>query len=93
MSDGVALQSTNFGKALSRSQFADVMSTIRENHRFGIAGRMVKYVQPTFDMRDDRIFHIVFRGLFDPIEGITFDFRDNEKPMIENIMQWLEAKP
>lgn len=93
MSEREFLKSTNFGESLSRSQFADIMSLIREKHRFGIGGRMVKYVQPTFDMRDDKIFRVVFRGFFDPVEGITFDFRDNANPMIANIMQWLEVNP
>lgn len=82
------------GRALSVKEYRAIHDEIMECHRFGIGGRMIKYILPTFDTRTTEIFHVQFQGMFEPVaEGKEFDYRDNKRPMIENIMEWLnEAK-
>lgn len=81
------------GAALPLSIFKMLLQYIANHHRFGINGKMIKYVLPTIDMRTMEIFHVHFRGMFDPVEdGKEFDYRDNGKPMYENIMKWLDEK-
>lgn len=77
------------GEALSPSQFKTLMNEITRNHRFGRSGRGIKYVHPTFDMRDGRCFYVNFRGVTGPTEGVAFDFRDSADPMYDRIMAWL----
>lgn len=87
MTDG-GLKVPLAGEALTLQQFAAIVKEVQANHRFGWQGRMIKYVTPTIDMRDDKIFHIHFRLFGDPF---TFDFRDSEEPMYDRIMQWLNG--
>lgn len=84
------MDSPKYGRPLTTAQFKIITNEIMEFHRFGISGRMIKYIHPTFDTRDSSIFHVIFRGLLDPIEGKEFDFRDNEIDMFDNIMCWLK---
>jgi hypothetical protein len=48
-------------KSLTVEQFKQVMQRIEKNHRFGKYGHTkgVKYVRPSFDMRDMKCFYIV----------------------------------
>lgn len=81
------------GAALPLPIFKMLLTHIANHHRFGDKGKMIKYIQPTIDMRTMEIFHVHFRGMFDPVEdGKAFDYRDNGKPMYENIMNWLDEK-
>jgi len=85
------------GKALTMQQFTEIVNEIAEKHPFywwdsplDISGRKVKYIynRSAFDVRDGTItiFHITFRGG----EGTKkFDYRDNDEPMYDRIMKWL----
>jgi len=80
----------NPGRPLSTDEFRQLQREIMSFHRFGIGGRMIKYILPTFDTRNSTIFHIEFHGMFEPVkEGKVFDYRDNATSMYENIMAWL----
>jgi len=72
------------GKTLTPDEFKSIMNYIFENHSFGQChSRFIKYIRPSFDTRDRRCFHIKF-------DDKDIDFRDNGKPMYDNIMNWLK---
>jgi hypothetical protein len=73
-------------KALTIEQFSELMNYVIKHHRFGVPrGKFIKYVRPHFDLRDQRVFSITFDNM-----GKTFDSRDNDKSMYDNIMKWLK---
>ena len=74
-------------KSLTKEQYSEIMNRIWKHHRFAVGGRNIKYVRPNWDMRDGRCFHIQFDN-----NEMKFDFRDNDKTMYENIMNWLKEK-
>lgn len=80
-------------RSLTSEQLYKIMTEIWKNHRFGGLSRSdhphmkgIKYVEPVFDMRDGSCFVIRFWGYVDK----NFDFRDNDQPMFERIMNWLD---
>lgn len=91
---GMANNAPELGRALSVKEYRKIHDEIMEFHRFGVSGRMIKYILPTFDTRTTEIFHVQFQGMFEPVaEGKEFDYRDNDRAMFDNIMEWLnEAK-
>lgn len=77
---------------LTYTQWRAVMNEIWRHHRFGGLSwsdkrpcRNIKYVRPSFDMRDGRCFTVSF-------DEVTFDFRGSERPMYERIMAWLNGE-
>lgn len=78
---------TTYGRAMTCTEFNELVNLIRKEHSFGKGGKMVKYIEPTLDMRTDDVFHVTFRGFF---AEKTFDFRDNERSMLDNIHKWLK---
>jgi len=80
-------------RSLTFKQFHAIMNRIGVHHRFGGLSPepkppYIKYVHPTFDMRDGAVFSILFRGMF---EDKQFDFRDSEETMYSRIMSWLNS--
>lgn len=77
-------------KALTMDQFNDIMNRIKEKHSFGRYGhtKWIKYIRPSFDMRDFMCFSITFRHGSDET---TFGQSGNGT-MYERIMEWLETK-
>lgn len=73
-------------KSLTKEQYTEIMNRIWQYHCFARGGRNIKYIRPNWDMRDGKCFHIAFDN-----SGVKFDFRDNEKTMYENIMEWLKV--
>lgn len=78
-------------QSLSKSQYEEIMIEIVKHHRFGGLSnsdnrpcRHIKYIRPNWDMRDGRCFTITF-------DRKVFDFRDNDTPMFERIMNWLNG--
>lgn len=74
------------GEALTNDQFNEIMEEVTKHHRFGYGGLFIKHVDPVFDMRDNRCFHIKFRG----VSNAEFDSRQSDESMYVRIMAWLE---
>lgn len=79
-------------KSLTVEQFKEIINLIWDKHRFGGLSKNkdntckhIKYVRPNFDMRDGCIFNVKF-------DDKMFDFRDDERPMYERIMEWLNTE-
>lgn len=73
--------------SLDVDQWKEIMNIIAKNHSFGKYGqtKWVKYVMPSFDMRDGKCFFIKFRYAGGEIE---FSHTD-DKPMYDAILEWL----
>lgn len=72
-------------KALTIEQFTKIITEIRDHHSFGKYGHhnWVKYVRPSFDMRDGKCFYLV-------LDKKEFDSRQCKTTMYEEIMKWLK---
>lgn len=75
-------------KALRNAQLTEILDYIRINHRFG-KGVSIKYIEPVFDTRDGRYFHINFR--YTGGEK-AFDCRESEFNMYDEIMMWFKKE-
>lgn len=75
-------------KALRIAQLTEILDYIRINHRFG-KGLSIKYIEPIFDTRDGRYFHVNFRHSVGTKE---FDCRESENGMYADIMSWLKEE-
>lgn len=77
----------NDEKALTIEQFNEIMKEINGSHSFGRAKHTnwVKYVRPSFDMRDGKCFYI-------KLDYQDFDSRECESTMFEEIMLWLKRE-
>ncbi|GJM84251.1 hypothetical protein HMSSN139_67470 [Paenibacillus sp. HMSSN-139] len=86
--------------ALTRTQYDEIVSEIWKNHRWCIdpmdedkkeCHKYIKYVRPSWDMRDGSCFSITFDGL---INGGTINFNAGfleTRPMYDRIMEWLNG--
>lgn len=78
------------GRPLTFTEFAKILYDIRDHHRWGESdarrSRWIKYIRPSFDMRDCKVFNVEFQGGHGTK---TFDCRDSDEPMHERIMRWL----
>lgn len=76
--------------SLTKEQYSVILNHIWKHHRFARGGRNIKYIRPSWDMRDGKCFYVDF-------DSKDFDFRDDtEVPMFKRIMDWLaevETKP
>jgi putative IMPACT (imprinted ancient) family translation regulator len=71
-------------KCLTLPELQSILDYINVRHKFGIThSRFIKYIRPVIDMRDSRCFRI-------ELGRTTFDFRETENRMYDNIMQWLK---
>lgn len=84
------IESPICSETLSIKQYKEIMNEISRNHRFGSlsksvrdTNRCIKYVRPSWDMRDGRCYYIQF-------DEVGFDFRGSERSMFERIMGWLQ---
>ncbi|WMT42830.1 hypothetical protein RE628_11385 [Paenibacillus sp. D2_2] len=83
--------------ALSKEQYDKIMSEILVSHRFGGGSnnpdsKYIKYVRPSWDMRDGMCFSIRFDGLFgiDGTKEFNSGYRETTH-MYERIMEWLNS--
>ncbi len=78
------------GTPLTMEQFTEIVERIKQQHSFGRHGhtKWIKYIRPTFDMRDNTCFNVTFdhQG-----RGTNFNHTD-EKDMYEAIIEWLEEE-
>lgn len=74
-------------KALTQEQFAEIMVEINNHHSFGKPRHTnwIKYVRPSFDMRDGKCFYI-------QLDQKKFDSRECKDTMFEEIMMWLKRE-
>jgi hypothetical protein len=78
------------GESLNKAQFDEIMAEIVKYHRFGVStkknvncvNRYIKYIRPSWDMRDLKCFFIQF-------DYKEFDSRDSDDSMYDCIMKWL----
>ena len=80
---------SGLGKPMKAGEFGNLTHYIHTFHKFGQKGRMIKYIAPQLDLRTFTVYHVEFRGLFSPDGVKVFDYRDNDKPLEENIRAWL----
>lgn len=82
------------GETLTKKQFDEIMTEITKHHRFGGrygqkkeggVCRYIKYIRPSWDMRDLKCFFITF-------DEKEFDFRESDDSMFNCIMNWLNEK-
>jgi hypothetical protein len=71
-------------KALTPQEFKEVMKKIEREHCFGkpVQVNWVKYVRPSFDMRDGKCFYI-------ELDDKSFDSYVCKGRMIDEIYNWL----
>lgn len=75
---------------VSPLQFKQIMNKIKKHHAL-VQGRYVKYVDASFDFRTETFWKIVIRPFGEEREfRCTYD--RNEKPMFDEIMDWLEER-
>jgi hypothetical protein len=74
-------------KLLTPQQFKDLMALIQRNYAFGHGGK-IKYIDPSFDMRDGKCFSINFRNGMHTEKRFTF--RDVKDSMYNDIIVWLK---
>lgn len=80
------------GEPLSMDQFLSLMQEIGTNHGFYVwrnGSRHIKYVRPSFDMRDGKCFAVAFECLG---PAATFRWTDSAEPMYNRIMAWLKGE-
>lgn len=74
-------------KTLTPKQFKDLMALIQSKYAFGHGGK-IKYIDPSFDMRDGKCFNINFRNGMHKEKRFTF--REVENSMYNEIVVWLK---
>lgn len=83
-------------KPMSRDEFLDLMTHIRQEHspaQIGKFGRCVKYVDPHIDMRDGAVFAIGFRGFgWDKVLHTQNECRDLPESLFERCMKFLDEE-
>lgn len=74
-------------KALTSTQFLEVMKEIDHHHAFGKYGHTnwVKYVRTNFDMRDGKCFHIM-------LDQKAFSSSECKTTMHDEIMKYLKRQ-
>lgn len=84
--------------AMTKEQFETVMSEIEKYHKFGRyyqdkkvreKNKHIKYVRPSWDMRDGMCFSVKFEGLTCGMVGKTFGSGEETVPLFNRIMEWL----
>ena len=83
-------------KALSLSQFTDILEEIEKNHCL-ITGRGVKYVDSSFDFRTNSIWQVVMRPfgqekvftVANRIKKVKGEYVDEVGSLYDEIMTWL----
>lgn len=75
---------------LTMNQFNLIMQKIERDHKFGIPRQKgwIKYVRPSFDVRDGMCFSITFVHEGHPY---LFDTRTNTNTMYVDIISWLDT--
>lgn len=73
-------------QSLTKEQYNEIKNRIWQHHRFAHGGRNIKYIRPSWDMRDGRCFHIEFNN------HIHFDYQDEGGTMFDKIMAWLKER-
>lgn len=81
-------------KVLSFQEFAEIVnyisaerSMVSGNYKFPL----IKYIDPTFDMRTNSVFNVKFRGGYNKEFSSTNENRYLKETMYERIMQWLNT--
>lgn len=75
-------------RAMTRTEFEDLILYIHDNHRFGRNGMNIKYVTPTIDMRTGDIHSVTFYYFTDEITlSITNENRNRD--LTQWVYKWL----
>lgn len=77
---------------MSLQDFTNLLNYIERNHTWNLAkGRMVKYVEPCFDMRIRRVFAVKLRGAFGEKSFAVIN-ENKDKDLYTWIINWLDKK-
>jgi hypothetical protein len=91
-------------KAMTIFEFNQLVAHITEKHppymsKFtrenkGLVGKGIKYIYPSFDMRDIKVFAVSFNGFSfgDKTFHTQNDCRDLPESLFDRIMAWLDSE-
>lgn len=77
---------------MTLQDFTNLLNHIEKNHTWKLAkGRMVKYINPCFDMRIRRVFAVKLRGAFGEKDFAVIN-ENKDKDLYTWITNWLDEK-
>jgi len=76
---------------MTPSQHTKLLAYISKYHSPFGKGKMVKYLDSTYDFRNNKYFHIKLRCLCAPDFELSLTNEDREKDLYDEVMRFLDS--